>query len=371
MSEECLRYELEHVDEPGFIEKAWCQVEQVANVSFFLSWQWISCWMEVMKPDLHLCSVYTKDRLIGLGLFVSCDLKRHRFLSVKQLRLHSTGLEACDQIWPEYNGMLVESGYEALVYSGLVPFLESAPLEWDEFVIGPLDKGVIDIVNCSSTTPLTIWQAPTYRVNLRSLHAGKSSFLESISKNTRQQIRRSIRHYEKKGGLSFTKARSPKEARQYFDAIGILHKQRWNKESGFCNHRFIQFHHQLIEMNFHCGSIELLKLEVAGDVVGYLYNFVFRNKVLFYLSGLDCVVENKLKPGLVLHSLSIQTHLDNGDEEYDFLGGDARYKRSLALKSDNIEIVLYQKRIAKLILEQKLRRVKQTAQAFARITTGD
>lgn len=354
-----LRYTLEKETDITRLESAWCELEQTSDASFFLSWPWVSHWAITIDSYLYLCSVYFGEKLVALGLFVPNGMKRHRLLTVKQLRLHSTGIKDYDQIWPEYNGMLIESGFEDQVYNGLIAFLEQQNPEWDELVIGPIETSIESKIELSSTTPLKYWEAPTYRVNLRELKVKQSKYLDSLSKNTRQQIRRSIRHYESHGDLKLSKAETTKEALGFFDAIGLAHKRRWGGESGFHNSYFVEFHHGLIEKSFVNGRVDLIKLQVNDGVIGYLYNFIYRNKVFFYLSGLDCLVENKFKPGLVLHSMCIQSYMDKGLDEYDFLGGEAQYKRSLGSEADKLSIIYYQKRVAKLRIESRLRNLKQ------------
>jgi CelD/BcsL family acetyltransferase involved in cellulose biosynthesis len=53
-------------------------------------------------------------------------------------------------------------------------------------------------------------------------------------------------------------------------------------------------------------------------------------RVYFYQSGLEYAEDNRLNPGLVSHYHAVQYCLAQGYQEYDFLGGYLRYKRSLA-----------------------------------------
>jgi len=57
-----------------------------------------------------------------------------------------------------------------------------------------------------------------------------------------------------------------------------------------------------------------------------------RGVVTFYQSGLRYEDDNRLKPGLIAHSLAIQHYLDGKASEYDFLAGErgrVQYKQSL------------------------------------------
>ena len=72
-----------------------------------------------------------------------------------------------------------------------------------------------------------------------------SSYLDTLSSNTRYQIRRSRRIYEERGQVELKRAQSVGEALEFFDQIGPLHIHRWGGElgeSGFVNPEFLLFH---------------------------------------------------------------------------------------------------------------------------------
>jgi CelD/BcsL family acetyltransferase involved in cellulose biosynthesis len=74
-----------------------------------------------------------------------------------------------------------------------------------------------------------------------------------------------------------------------------------------------------------------LRLSSGGTVIGILYNFVHRGRMLAYQSGFAYRADEKrAKPGLTCHRRAIEAALDAGLDRYDFLAGDDRYKRSLA-----------------------------------------
>src|SRR5262249_21173133 len=70
---------------------------------------------------------------------------------------------------------------------------------------------------------------------------------------------------------------------------------------------------------------------VRGRPIAASYNVVWDKKVYFYQSGRSLDVPRGIRPGLVLHALTIRAAIAAGLEEYDFLTGNARYKGELAL----------------------------------------
>jgi hypothetical protein len=121
---------------------------------------------------------------------------------------------------------------------------------------------------------------PTYLVDL-SLMKGKG-YLEKLSKNSRYQIRRSIREYESSyGELRLIKVNSKNGALVFLKTAGIAHKKRW-PDSGFHNGDFTNFHEKLIRNKFEDGNIDLIKLVAAVEVVGLVYNFIYQKQIFLF-----------------------------------------------------------------------------------------
>jgi CelD/BcsL family acetyltransferase involved in cellulose biosynthesis len=73
----------------------------------------------------------------------------------------------------------------------------------------------------------------------------------------------------------------------------------------------------------------LLELSAGGQVLGYLYNFQYGERVYSYQSGFSYSDDNRHRPGLLAHALAIEQARRRGMRVYDFLAGDAPYKARL------------------------------------------
>ena len=126
---------------------------------------------------------------------------------------------------------------------------------------------------------------------------------------------------------------SASSALAFLDELATLHKVSWNargKDGVFDSKLFLNFHSTLIANTFDKGTIKLFKLMVDGVAIAVLYSFVHDGKVLFYQSGFASYDDNRMKPGLVAHVLAINEYMKEGLAEYDFLAGEARYKKTLS-----------------------------------------
>jgi CelD/BcsL family acetyltransferase involved in cellulose biosynthesis len=73
--------------------------------------------------------------------------------------------------------------------------------------------------------------------------------------------------------------------------------------------------------------VQLLRIAVGGRAIGYLYNFRHRGRIYAYQSGFDDS-DRAMRPGYVCHALAVVLNAEQGAEEYDFLAGDNRLKRT-------------------------------------------
>jgi hypothetical protein len=239
----------------------------------------------------------------------------------------------------DHNDVLVLEPYRSKIYDDLIALLRSTGA--DEVRLRGVRPGLYR--DLSRRWPDQGWDSFSSEspyVDLVGIRASGRSYLRHLSANTRSQIRRSIRLYEKDlGPASVEVARSHGETLAWFDELVELHERSWRlrgHQGGFKGDART-FHQSLIRS---CAGragddglgVDLVRIRFGSDTVGLLYNVVHRGRILFYQSGLRYDVDGRHKPGLVSHALSIEHYLRCGGLEYDFLGGESepvRYKRSL------------------------------------------
>ena len=115
----------------------WQDLENRAEPTVFLSWQWLGHWLATYKPNALVLRVTESGRTIGLGLLVETIERRHGVLKSRCLRLHQTGQRLQDQIWIEYNGFLSEKGEEDRVAAASLKYLCEELPEWENSLSAP------------------------------------------------------------------------------------------------------------------------------------------------------------------------------------------------------------------------------------------
>lgn len=342
------------------LPRLWQSLEARATPNFFLSWLWVDAWLTTFNPDFRLVQIQCDSVLVGLGLLTCNEEIRHRILRSRMLRLGRTGNAVQDQIWIEYNGLLLDRQHEHSAPAALLQQLLQQD-DWDEFELGASDESVLQRYAHPDCTAIIRWSAPAYGVNLAALREAKTDYLASLSRNTRYQINRSRKLYAADATLTFSTHTTPDAILSLWPQLADLHQARWGNapgQSGFANPDFVRFHQHLIKHGGADDRVELCTLHRNDELLGCLYNFLYKGRVYFYLSGLRAETDPHLKPGLLLHAMAIQHYLERHYDYYDFMGGEARYKQSLGNQHCELQLVSFQRPRLKLKLEQLARRIK-------------
>jgi CelD/BcsL family acetyltransferase involved in cellulose biosynthesis len=138
----------------------------------------------------------------------------------------------------------------------------------------------------------------------------------------------------------------------------MLHQRSWQQRGqpgAFADPWFDRFHRRLIAERFKHGELQLLRLRTKEMTLGCLYNFVAAKRVLFYQSGLGTPADRHVRPGYLCHTQAIEYCAKAGLDVYDLLGGDARYKKSLATDESRLVWGRVQKTRLRFTLEDLAR----------------
>ncbi|MGI9305294.1 MAG: GNAT family N-acetyltransferase [Gammaproteobacteria bacterium] len=358
------------VDDVQALESAWLELQERSDCSFFQSWGWIGSWLETLPEHrrLYLLQVLHDRRTVGAALLGYRTARRHKLIVSRMLMLSQTGIAQQDALTVEHNGMLLERGMENEILRCCLPWLAGHVMPWDELAVAGLEQDdgqrYLNAAAQADVRASVTLRKPYYLVDLAALRESGREFLATLSRNTRHQIRRSIRSYEEAGELALRAATSIEEVMQFFDALRTLHQKYWEDKGwpgAFAGRFANSFHESLIARRFPLGEVQLLEVSAGGEPFGYLYNFVFRGKVYNYQSGFVYGDNAHLKPGMVSHYKAIQYNLQQGLTAYDFLMGDHRYKRSLATTEREMLWLILQKRRWRFVVEDRARTLRDWA----------
>lgn len=350
----------------------WRDLERRADASFFRSWDWIAPLLANLDNavPVEVLTVRRNAEIVGLGLLFPAQRTRHHIIHAKQLHLNATGRPEFDCLTIEYNGILTDRRFTTDASGAVLAWLTGNRPDWDEFHLAGLDAETAAVY--SSVGEQLGLKAILHdrkradSTNLVAIRSSGKDYLDSLSRNSRHQIRRSIRLYEEQGPVALTAAESVDEALDFLDGLKALHQPYWqarDKPGAFANPFFETFHRDLIRRSFAAGRVQLVRITVGDTAIGYIYNFLAGTTVYQYQSGFCYDDDPKLKPGLVSHYLAIVHNIGAGAEVYDFMAGESQHKKSLGTDTTELDWLTLQRDRLKYRLENGLRDVKHRLSA--------
>jgi CelD/BcsL family acetyltransferase involved in cellulose biosynthesis len=276
---------------------------------------------------------------------------RH-LLPFRQAWLNATGDSSIDSVMIEHNGFACAAEEDPTLVPALVKWFADGGFAADEFLTpGVAPDGA---VTQHKGLLLVEKRSTGYRAPLHAM--GDGGLAPMLSRNARQQLRRSLRDYG--GCLSLDRASGRDEALEYFTGLKDLHIRSWTRRGrrhAFGSPFFETFHRLLIETGIADGSVDLLRISSNEHVLGYLYNFRRNGVVSSYQSGFADETPG-LRPGYVCHALAIARYAQEGMRYYDFLAGSNRLKRSFGLETYELCWSQYRKPTFGFVIDDLLRK---------------
>jgi CelD/BcsL family acetyltransferase involved in cellulose biosynthesis len=360
------------------IQLLWRDLESRSDCAFFLSWDWIGCWIAETGISLQVLVGREAGRVVLLGLLAASHRRGRIPFRIPGASLHTTGHPDQDVVTVEYNGFLVARDCQgrdtARAEDAAIRFLlleRSGSI--DELHLRNVSRTYV-AMDAAGPRPGglrrdLVWSKPSWRVDLEAIRASGRRYADSLSGNTRQQIRRSMRLYEKQGKLVATRARDVPEALAFLDGLKSLHQPYWigrGEPGAFAFPFFDRFQRRLIETCHPHGGVELVRITRGDTAIGYLYNLIYRRQIYSYQCGFLFEADPKLKPGLVSHFLCIEMHEREGDRVYDFMAGDNRYKSNLGMPGPDMHYIVLQRPTLAIRLENGLRSLRDGVRSLIR-----
>jgi len=351
------------------IAERWCAAQNAGPTSFFQSAGWIRTWLSMVaeRTPIYVLEVSEGGGTSALGLFADAREPNALRLPQRVAHLHRSGQAAADCITIEYNGLIGPTESRDEAWATLVRDFAAGrgSKAWHCLDLPGLSSDaaerVASLARAAGLRVVVQDRKNVYGVRLDRIPQG-SGYLETLGKNTRHQIRRSRREFEKLGTLQLDEARTREEALAFFGRLEILHQDHWRgrgQPGAFAEPFFGEFHRTLIADRFAQGEISLQRM-TAGEVeLGYLYNFKYGDTVYNYQSGFAAPGDPKIKPGFVAHCLAAEAARPQGFALYDFMAGEAGHKSRLGELTGEMQWLRLQRRGAAQEAEYWARRLKR------------
>lgn len=353
------RYQIDIIEDYSVfatLEHSWNELLQLSSSnSIFLTWEWAAAWLRAARSRVRPVIAAAKDaagRLVGIAPFYRSRMQVAHILPVGCLRLIGDYRSGS-----EYPDLIVSASCDPGVRVELLEGLMRSESKWD----------CIWLPRVASWTGAAEQLAASLRDAGFHLHTRPSSFssvplpssidayLSGLSRNQRSAVRRQHRKILAQSDVQLKCHREPTQLRRCLDALYRLHAMRWNavgQTGGFVRSGAKEFYEEFLPISMERGWGRFHTLEVAGVIkavqVGYVYNNTFHQ----LQEGFDPQYSDGAGNALRLHA--IESCIQEGIAQYDFLGGHTDHKRRWgAVERFGIDLFAGRRSLKTLLLFQK------------------
>jgi hypothetical protein len=171
------------------------------------------------------------------------------------------------------------------------------------------------------------------------------SYLATLGKKERHEIRRKVRRAEAVGEIALVDSTDPLAD---LDAFIDLHQKRWGADglfpptAGGAQSRVL--FRRLFELFEADGPLHLSFLSVGGRRIAAGVHFATADSLLYYNAGVDPDARD-LSPGVVMIHAYVARALAEGTRRMDFLRGDEPYKYEWGAVDEPIQRLLLRRRV--------------------------
>ena len=289
--------------------------------SVFLTWEWIEAWWQTYHVGFDLLVLVARQAGAVCGIAPLVVRRSSR-------RLEFFGQ---NKAYGEYLDVLVPRGLER----------DITPAVCERIIrLGELGKWQsVHLATVSSESPnLAIMEQELAKRGVEVLRSAvrvcpfvelPTSWEEYLTlKGT--TFKRRLEYYSRRlarsGYVVVEVPRNAREVDDVFDDVVRLHNHRWHTP---IDGRFWSFHRRVARAFFLLNQLLLVRLRVGETVVAARYDFVFDNKAWNYQGGWLTEFGDRRVGTLMLCEV-LRLCIQMGVREYDFLEGDAVYKRRLS-----------------------------------------
>ncbi len=332
--------EFEPIGDIDKLQNEWLALEADSDCTYYHSWGWVGTWVRYVVGRIALSRITARldGEIVGLVL-AGESMRRAGIYGKRALYIQGTR-GRLGRVSFDRGGFLIRRGLEKSVAEAYLHFLGAgvANGRWQRVVIGWVPPMFLELHVPDGIVPVARWREPNYVVELdRVREAG--DYVALLGSRTRKSMRRSRRSYERRGPLEFKVATTVTEAQAFLDRLMVLHEAKWHAEGwpgNFADPLVRSFRRDLVRSGIESGEVQVTRTTAGGDEVGYLYNLVYRNRVISLDMGLCYEDNNDLQPGRISDWLNVEHYAAQGYDTFDYLGGDTQYKRSIGNKREEL-----------------------------------
>jgi CelD/BcsL family acetyltransferase involved in cellulose biosynthesis len=295
----------------------------------FLTWEWISAWLEAVYPEAKLFAVVVRDgdgQLIALAPFYRSELHLLGLVKYKCLRM----IGDC-QCGGEYADIITRDGWDDVAMLSVMQALLKHPDIWDCIWVCNVAgwTNALERFRCvSGKLGLFLHQCAHAFATVK-LPETHEAYLSGFSKKRRGYVNRETRQLHASHGVELIRCGSQDQLPEQLSHLFELHRKHWESigQPGSFDRRPLmrQFYQSFAPVALREGWLRLHVLKVDGKIQAAQYGYVYGDTYYALQEGYD--PESFDGIGNVLRNQVFKECIEAGLKEYDFLGGYTDHKR--------------------------------------------
>lgn len=305
--------------------------EQAEAASIFNSWVWQYQWWQVYGAAQPLRILVALEHGQAIGI-LALYIQTISVLGVRVRLLRFVGSGA--DTHPDDLGPVLARGREDAVARRLA----EAALH-----VSDADALILTDIDSRSSLPRALEQAAvaarreplpavSERIAYVELPRTWPDFLRTLRSDRRTRLKSARRKVESGHEPRFFVWQDAASLDGAVERLAELHRRRWRAAGGsnsFATPQYLEFHRGIMKATLPRGWLRLYCLELDGEIAAMTYCYRFRNRVYLMQAGFD-PARAKLNPGKALLGYALEHAIGEGNEVFDFLRGEHRYKDELA-----------------------------------------
>jgi len=335
-------------DAPRFaqLRDAWDALGVAAVHTVFLTFDWLSIWLEELAPnfELHVLTAWDGDRLVA-ALPLCADPTQDRG---RRWTIMGVGT-----LTPNHLDIIAEPDMADAVRAQFAAMLLEVRADWDVLELDkiPADSNTVEALKVAFgkaglSTSCSVSAVCPYA----DLPSTAEEYAAGRKKSIRKQIRGAVRWLEEKPGTrELTLADSVDAALGAQANLVRFHQARWKGKGypgAFADPRVVGFHERMIAAAQEAGYLRMYSLVDENDVIAVSYNYRVGPTVQGYLSSFD-ERWSEASPGLTIRIGVINESIHDGAAQFDFLEGTESYKASWCTgQRENLRLTVFNRTFA-------------------------
>jgi len=297
--------------------------------SIFLTWEWISAWLDAVRPDARLLVVVVRDesgRLAALAPFYYTQMRLVHLLNYRCLRVIGDTNSGA-----EYPDVILRIGSERrameLVVKALMEHRGSWDCVWMPNIAGW--RGALE--RLSGGFDGALFHRHSRPVDFSSVKLPKThdEYLGLFGRKRRAYIRRATRNLQSNHRVKLRRCDSVDRLPEMLQTLFDLHRRHWRsvgQDGSFVRRPLMRrFYERFAPEALRRGWLRIQALEVDGVARAVQYGYVYRGAYHALQEGYDPSSFDGI--GNVLRNLTVKACIEDGIQEYDFLGEYTDHKR--------------------------------------------